>query len=206
MTEAAGHVACTLTSCEKGRVAGAEGLIEEKFCSTSCRGRPGVQFGSSIVYANAASRAVVRPLIQVPLRGATTSIAWVLRNAVRVNWCKCVLSCRESGVQASEKRVGYMDGWMRAFRLVSSRIIAYCLVSFRPGPGRDSYGRESSNGGIGRRLEANIPVPGARRLYGDGNAGRAGIRAGQGRAGYAAVVCSGIVGSSTRRNNGGGSV
>ena len=61
------------------------------FCNTSCGRRPGVRFGSLIAYANAASRAIVRRRVQVPLRGATTSIAWDVRNAVRVNWCRCVL-------------------------------------------------------------------------------------------------------------------
>lgn len=69
-----------------------------------------------------------------------------------------------------------MDDWMWVVRLASSRLVYWRVVSSRfvQVGGRDSYGRESSNGGIGRRMEAAIPVQGARRLYGDGDAGRAG--------------------------------
>lgn len=81
--------------------------------------------------------------------------------------------------------------WMvRRGSFASSRIAACCLVwsrlvSFRPGCwSRDSYGREWSNGGRGRRTDTAIPVQGTRRLYGDG------CRSGRGRAGYAAVVVS----------------
>jgi hypothetical protein len=60
-------------------------------------------------------------------------------------------------------------------------MVACCLVSCRPGRYRDSYGRDGAmvvEGGTEENGRwSAIPVQakqGARRLYGDGDAGRAG--------------------------------
>jgi hypothetical protein len=123
----------TITSCEKGRVAGAEGLIGE--CSAAqvvVRGRVFVSV-PLIACARCGFPSCCATAVQVPLRGATTSIAWGIRNAVRVNWCLslCSFFCRESGVQASRIRVDCVDGWIWIVRLVSSRLVSWRVVSFR---------------------------------------------------------------------------
>jgi hypothetical protein len=127
MTEAAGHVVGTLTSCENGRVAGAEGLIGK--CS-----------GTQVVVGD-------RVFVSVPndrlcecgfpsCRATGGSSATARRNNVHsVGFPKCgarqlvyvlvFFFCRESGVQASRIRVGCMDGWIWAVRLVWSRLVSW---------------------------------------------------------------------------------
>jgi hypothetical protein len=139
MTEAAGHVVGTLTSCENGRVAGAEGLIGK--CSATQVVVEGRVFVSVpvIAYANAASRAAVRRAVQVPLRGATASIAWGFRNAVRVDWCMSL--CSFFAESRAYKRLGY--GWV-AWMVGYGSLASSGLASYRGVLSRFvSFGAES---------------------------------------------------------------
>ena len=186
----------TITSCEKGRVAGAEGLIGE--CSAAQVVVGGRVFVSVplIACARCGFPSCCATAIQVPLRGATTSIAWGIRNAVRVNWCLSL--CSFFAESRAYRRLGYgWIVWMVGYgSSASSRLASYRGVLSRfvssAGRYRDSYGRRGSNGG--RVVEGGTEENGRRTLECYPCAGcektvrRRGCRPGRRRAGYAAVV------------------
>jgi len=77
---------------------------------------------SWIACATAAFRAVVRP-DQVPLRGATTSIALIFRFPVGFNWWQCTMFC--FGRPSVE--VGVVSVWIAGGLRVSSRLVSFRL-------------------------------------------------------------------------------
>lgn len=101
------------------------------FCSTSCGRRPGVRFGSLDRLCECGFPSCCATAIQVPLRGATTSIAWDSRMRCASIGVGVIFSWSKSGVRASRMRVGWVDGWVWVGRLVSSRLASYAGVLSR---------------------------------------------------------------------------